>query len=263
MCSSLLLSQFLRLLKSSDEKTIAHVDYWIGDTLTDLLPSLDSCTHASDIHEYYCHMESLVVAGRIDDMITPTNWKSLTNKRIYSEHAKSFPVPKVQCDLGPSFNFALAWKRINSGVLSAPVRDISYLLLHNKLPTKERLFRVAIANDPYCIFCQDAIICDAEHFFCKCVRVGHVWGLVRSMLMSMVNASVSDWSMIHYFLPKNDYEGETVWLIGNFIAIVWKELHGNHVEELKDERFFGFLKYKFKEDQRGARKQLRDIPGLA
>ena len=53
MCKSLMLSQFLRLLKSSDAKTIAHVDYWIGDTLTDLLPSLDMRHHATDIHEYF------------------------------------------------------------------------------------------------------------------------------------------------------------------------------------------------------------------
>ena len=37
MCSSLLLSQLLRLLKSSDSKTKAHVLYWIGDSLTDFL----------------------------------------------------------------------------------------------------------------------------------------------------------------------------------------------------------------------------------
>ena len=78
----------------------------------------------------------------------------------------------------------------------------------------------------------------------------------------MLNVSVSDWSLIHYFAPRNDYENETVWLIGNFIAKAWKELQGNNVPQLKDERFFGFLKYKFKEDQRGARTGLRDIPGL-
>ena len=262
MCSSLLLSQFLRLLKSSDGKTIAHIDYWIGDTLTDLVPSLDRSFHASNIPEYYCHLESLVVAGRIDDLITSVNWRALTNKRIYLEYARSFPVPKVQTELGPTFNFSLAWKRINSVVLPSSVRDVSYLLMHNKLPTKERLFRIALSNDPYCVFCPDAIICDTEHFFCNCVRIKHVWRSIRNMIMSMLNVSVSDWSLIHYFAPRNDYENETVWLIGNFIAKAWKELQGNNVAQLKDERFFGFLKYKFKEDQRGARTGLRDIPGL-
>ena len=78
----------------------------------------------------------------------------------------------------------------------------------------------------------------------------------------MINEDVSDWCLINYFMPKNAYEDETVWLISNFIAKVWQELYGINVERLKDERFFGFLTYKFKDDQRGARKSLRDIPGL-
>ena len=31
MCNSLLTSQYLRLLKSSDAKSVKHVVYWIGD----------------------------------------------------------------------------------------------------------------------------------------------------------------------------------------------------------------------------------------
>ena len=165
MCSSLLLSQFLRLLKNSDLKTIAHVNYWIGDPLADFLPSLDDANHAVDIHEYYCHMESLVIAARIDELITPQSWKSISNKKIYLEHTKSFPVPKVEIISGPSFNYDIAWQRINSAVLPSSIRDVSFLLMHNKLPVKERLFRVGLSNDPYCNFCPSAEICDVEHFF--------------------------------------------------------------------------------------------------
>ena len=42
MCNSLLLSQFLRLLKSNDTKSIAHVSFWIGESLTDFLPGTDN-----------------------------------------------------------------------------------------------------------------------------------------------------------------------------------------------------------------------------
>ena len=53
-----------------------------------------------------------------------------------------------------------------------------------------------------------------------------------------------------------------VWLIGNYIAKVWSELHVRNKEELKDKEFFGFLTYKFKEDQQGSRWKMQDIPGL-
>ena len=39
MCKSLLLSQFLRLLKSDDEKTMTHIGFWMGDLLADLMPA--------------------------------------------------------------------------------------------------------------------------------------------------------------------------------------------------------------------------------
>ena len=41
MSKSLLSSQFLRLLRSGDTKSIAHVDYWMGSLLSDLVVEWD------------------------------------------------------------------------------------------------------------------------------------------------------------------------------------------------------------------------------
>ena len=65
MCNSLLLIQFLRLLKSSYHKALRHVDSWIGDSLSDLVPSFGLCNEAQHIPDYFCHLESLVLVGRI------------------------------------------------------------------------------------------------------------------------------------------------------------------------------------------------------
>ena len=53
MCNSLLLSQFLRLLRSADDKYVSHILYWLGDSLTDILPGADSGVHPDIIPEYY------------------------------------------------------------------------------------------------------------------------------------------------------------------------------------------------------------------
>ena len=45
-----------------------------------------------------------------------------------------------------------------------------YLLLHNKLPVAERLFRIGFKNDPYCLNCPQAVKADVEHFLCQCER---------------------------------------------------------------------------------------------
>ena len=38
ICRALMLSQFLRLLKSNDQKSMVHVGYWMEQLLGDLVP---------------------------------------------------------------------------------------------------------------------------------------------------------------------------------------------------------------------------------
>ena len=80
-------------------------------------------------------------------------------------HLSSFPVPKVEMEAGISYK--AVWQRIISPVLTAHARDILYLMVHNKLPVLERMFRIRLATDPYCEYCPGAVISDVEHFFCS------------------------------------------------------------------------------------------------
>ena len=82
----LLLSQFLRLLKSSYHKALRHLDSWIGDSLSDLVPSFGLCNEAQHIPDYFCHLESLVLVGRIDDLVTKEMGKRVTNRSLYRKH---------------------------------------------------------------------------------------------------------------------------------------------------------------------------------
>ena len=181
---------------------------------------------------------------------------------IYKEYSKLFPVVKVQEKSETVFNYNLAWKRINSPVLSSDVRDTSCLIVHNKLPVIERLFRVGMTNDPYCILCPGAVICDVEHYFCSCERVSKLWCQISSILFDMVGTDLPDWEWIDFLMPKSEYEQEAVWLISNYLTKLWAETYIHNVVELKEEEFFGYLSFKFKEDKRGARYKMKTIPGL-
>ena len=261
MCNSLLLSQLLRLLKSSYTKALLHVDSWIGDSLVDLLPAFGHCVAPKSIPDYYCHLESLVVLGRIDDLVTPSKWKSLTNKQLYAEQYKNFPLPKVQREANSTLDYSISWKRISSPILAPPDRDISYLMLHNKLPNKERLFRVGLNSDPFCHACPGSPICDLEHFFCLCSRVQSVWPRVRDLLTDMIGIDMPNDQLLNYNMKKSSYENEVVWLLGSYLSETWRILSsGSNI--LKEEEFFGFLKFKFKKDQSGARVSFNCIPGL-
>ena len=260
MCNSLMLSQFLKLLKSNDTKSLAHISFWIGDSLADLLLGADNGVHPADIPEYFHHIEYLISMARVDDDFV-SNWRSITNKQLYSCSIQSLPSTKVEQDAGISYDNV--WKRIHMPILDSASRDICYLLVHNKLPVKERLFRVNLIGDPNCSICPGAQLCDIDHFFCSCSRVNKAWLLIKNSIKNLIGSTPADRQLVRFLFPKCNYENELIWLMGNYVAEVWKELYFNEEGVIKTEAFFGYLKYKFKADQLGARKQLRNIPGIS
>ena len=257
MCKSLLLSQFLRLLKSSHYNSVYHVAFWIGDSLVDLRPDMDTSLHANDIPEYFAVIESLVVYGRIDCLVTPQKWKSLTNKMIYNDALKTLPLPKVEFEAG--YSFKRIWNLISSPVLQSAIQDIAYLLVHNKLPLPQMLFRLGVKNDPYCGVCDSAQFCDAEHYFCLCKTVSAAWQKIRPKLVSLIGVDVPDESLIRFMFPVSRYDTEVVWLLGNYLAEIWKLVHIRGDFKVKCEELFGFLKFKYKQDQQGARVHMNII----
>ena len=137
-----------------------------------------------------------------------------------------------------------------------------FLLLHNKLPVVERLFRIRLRNDPYCQSCIGAEVADVEHFFCLCEKVRRVWGWVKLEVTKHMGhqQDVTDWSLLNMFFPSSAYDQENVWLISSYVLFVWE--NGVRDAEVKLEQFFGFLTYKYREHQAWSRTQLKQIDGI-
>ena len=208
-------------------------------------------------------LAGLVVEGRVSELITVVGWKSLTNKLVYAEYAKAFTVTKVEREA--VFPYKDVWRRVNLPVLTAVARDSLFLLVHNKYPVKERLFRIGLAVDPYCEVCPGGIICDVEHFFCSCSTVTLVWRWVRGRVVEMLGAGgaqVSNWEMINLVLPTSTFDKEIVWLVGTYVTRVWEEISVRGGALVKAEQFFGFLRFKYRLAQLGSRTPLDLIPGF-
>ena len=65
-------------------------------------------------------------------------------------------------------------------------------------------------------------------------------------------SSLTDLQFISLDIPKVKEEVSYVWLIGNCMDLIWKTVHF-HEAQLKREELFGFLRFKYKADQLGAR----------
>ena len=247
MSKSLLLSQVLRLLKSGDEKSITHMGFWVGELLGDLLPGIELGDHCEKGGEYFDYIASLIVEAKLGELIDKDNWRTTTAKALCWGWDKSCPLSKVEKE--SSFPMSQTWFNLNLDCLLSSEREMLYLLSHNKLPVKERMFRIGRDSDPYCNFCLDeigAVDCDADHFFTKCKNVLHVWGQVRRLILCLLDIGnaekVTDIMILTLNLPLKKCPG-VAWIVGTYVSKVWRSNDGRTICK---KELFGFLRYKFR-----------------
>ena len=153
------------------------------------------------------------------------------------------PPPKVVME--SSLDYSLTWSRLHNAVVDARARDVMYLLIHNKLPVPERLFRIRVKNDPYCQSCVGAEVADVEHFFAKCEGVCDAWSLLKGEILRVgrFGSGVDDWRILNLMFPKSRFETELTWLVSSYVLYVWDSVHVRGVD-VRAEQFFGFLTFK-------------------
>ena len=258
MADSLLVSQCVRLINSGDKKSLQHLSFWLGDLLGTLIPGLGQMNSAAVIPEYFSHVGEVFADMMISDALTAGTLKSITNKVVYAEMTTSFPPPKVVME--SSLDYSLTWSRLHNAVVDAGARDVMYLLIHNKLPVPERLFRIRVKNDPYCQTCVGAVIADSEHFFTKCEGIVGSWTLVKNEILRYgdLRSNVDDWKIINLMFPKSRFDRELIWLVSSYVQYVWNSVYVRGAD-VRAEQFFGFLRYKYKELQTGSSIHLKNL----
>ena len=121
-----------------------------------------------------------------------------------------------------------------------------------------------VGPDPYCLECLNivgAVAVTSEHYFCTCLRVVDVWTEIKQVLNGLLPsvATTTDLDLITLKFERSQVENEMTWIIGNYLAETWKSLHIRGQARLRRESVFGFLKFKFKSEQQGARVEMRQI----
>ena len=261
MGDSLIVRQLLRMMDSGDAKTIGHLCYWMGARLNPIFLMFDG-NGSTWIPDHCAVMIDLLNEAVCAGIIDAVNWKLVSNKAIYSFYISLMPRVKVETDSG--LDYKLVWKRLNS-VVDPVVRDTLLLLVHNKLPTAERLHRIGVRENGFCQVCPGGVIEDVVLFFCDCVRVERAWAWVRSRINGLLGSfarSVSNWELLNLFFPRSGFDKEVLWLIGTTVHKLWIEIFTRDTVRIKDESFFGFLKFKYRQQCIGDTAYLRNIPGL-
>ena len=246
-------------MKHGNTQARQAVDYWIGEILSDVVIGLDQGVHAENIPKYFQDLACVVADEKIGGLITSSNWGTVTNKMIYQNQISGFPAPKVELEADISFTFV--WKRLWHASLSAEVREFLYLIVHRKIPVKERLFRIKLALDPYCDYCLGIVeasdaVGDFQHFFCSCLKVTHVWQIIRSLIHKLHNSALPDCDILFLKFTQTKFDAEITWLLGSYLLYTWRWIQDKGNETIDKDQLFGFLRFKFKSDQLGSRAKL-------
>ena len=127
-------------------------------------------------------------------------------------------------------------------MLGSREREILFLIIHNKLSVKERLFQIGLREYPYCLTClseEGAVICDIEHVLCQCSLIIQVWKDFRQHIESLDQSlsMMSDLDIINLKFPDTMMESKIVWMIGTYLLEAWKFSNDN-----SDSRWEKFLR---------------------
>ena len=112
------------------------------------------------------------------EVVRADNWKLIPSKEVYKFYIGLLPQVRIAADSG--LDYIPVWRRLGSDVFDPVVKDVLLLLIHNKLPTAERLGRIGVADSRVCKVCPGGIVEDVVHYFCECSRVESAWSWVRS-----------------------------------------------------------------------------------
>ena len=104
-----------------------------------------------------------------------------------------------------------------------------------------------------------------EHFFCLCEKTRVAWAWVRGKVVGIggqQQQNLTDWEVLNLFFTRSSFDQEIVWLLSSYVFYVWENVFVRGAE-VKLEKFFGFLTYKYREHQSSSRPKLKEMHGFS
>ena len=250
-CKALFMRQFFRSIFGKQHGK-NHIDFWLGSRLG--LPQLTSdyyhlkgkagserdCTPP-----LFCSALSLISEAFADGIFSVSDVKDLTTKQIYVSLLDTLPAPQVELKYLDQ-DWQLTWERLQSGALDTEARSYLYLIIHDRVGTKERGHRL-MPRKFTSNLCNRCLIFveDCNHRYMHCSFVSEIWGwvLATSQILEPSLAFSDEKSFLRLDFPKGFRENALLWLIGNYVELVEREVVSKD-KKLDLQSVQGYLKQK-------------------
>ena len=115
-------------------------------------------------------------------------------------------------------------------------------------------------HDPYCLKCARAEVNDIVHFFCMCEAVCNTWSWLKRQVVRLgqMGGIVDDWEIVNLCFVSSRRDTEIVWLVSSYVLYVWEMVQVKKLD-VKLDKFFGFLTFKYKMHQATSSNQLKNL----
>ena len=78
------------------------------------------------------------------------------------------------------------------------------------------------------------------------------------MQLGQMGAGVNDWEIVNLLYENSGHDAEIVWIVSSYVLYVWETVHVKRLE-MKLDKFFGFLTFKYKMHQATSTDQLENL----
>ena len=251
---ALFIKQACRLLSNPEETGAKHIKYWLGLYLGRYLPELRPGAHSEGVPDYYRHFRRLLEEVIQGGDVYPEELEKVKVKDLYLTFTETLPPPKVV------YKHALPWediwRRIHHPMLTVNQRELMFLLVHNILPTKERLLKMNQVETDQCE--EGDGVETLEHLFCGCRRTQVAWAWMRRKVSAFYPqcGRSSNFELLNLvtFSSDKQVEKDIIWLISTFVEYVWKQKLDKRHYFIDLDVFKPYLQLKFLENQKSQNK---------
>ena len=122
----------------------------------------------------------------------------------------------------PETDWETSWRRARMRGLGTEVTSFLWKLLHNILPTEQRLSRILPNSLENCKFCQNPVSADLLHCLLECVHTLEVGGWLLALLRQQDQTLTPSRLLRLEFSIDEEREMPMVWITGHVLLIIWK-----------------------------------------
>ena len=75
------------------------------------------------------------------------------------------------------------------------------------------------------------------------------WLKRQVVRLGLMGPNFADWDIINLFFPTSRHDREIIWMVSTYVLYVWDTVNIMKKQDVKFDKFFGFLTFKFKMHQ--------------